>query len=116
MDKIVRDVVSRTLEELYSRLSERRNVVIDPNVRLFINSLVGESLDLRRNEWEAKTKLDPRRTGAAEDIASNIQTAVRSVTEEAVTYRGADGVQHIPLIAVVEQIHKRWCGIFPLCR
>jgi len=116
MDRIVQEVVAERLGRLYSAVSERRGVTIDVHVRSFIDSLVFESLDVRENEWEARTKLDPDKSWASEDIASQVDKAVRSVTEEAPAFNRADGTQHVLLIGVVEQIHKRWCGIFPFCR
>jgi hypothetical protein len=116
MDEIVQDVVVGRLEKIYGEVSERRGVIIDSHVRSFIASLVLESLEVRGNEWEARTKLDPNKSWASEEIASQVDKAVHSVTDETSAYKGTDGTQHIPLIGVVEQIHKRWCGIFPFCR
>jgi hypothetical protein len=113
---MVRGLVEERLERLYGQLSETKRVVIDVYVRSFIAALVLESLTIRSNEWEVKTKLDPNQARASEEIATQVEKAVRSVTEEAPTFKSPDGTVHIPLIGVVEQIHRRWCGIFPFCR
>src|SRR6266446_10072193 len=115
MDRIVQRDVADRLGKLYSEVSESRGVTIDPHVRFFIDSVVFESLNVRGNEWQARAKLDPDKSWASEDIASQVDKAVRSVTEEAPAFKGTDGTQHVLLIGVVEQIHKHWCGIFPFC-
>ena len=116
MDRMVWDTVRAGLEGLYNRVSESRNVVIDTRVRSFIANLVLESLQVRNDEWQAKTGLDPNESSVSREIALRVEKAVWSVTDEAVTSKDGDGVSHILLIGVVEQVQKKWCGIFPLCR
>jgi hypothetical protein len=79
MDRIVQEVVAERLRRLYSAVSERRRVTIDLHVRSFIDNLVFESLSVRGNEWQARTELDPDKSWASEDIASQVDKAVRSV-------------------------------------
>lgn len=111
----VGDVVLERLHRVFADLEDHRGVSIDKPVRAFVSNLVMESLEFRNGEW-VERGLDPDKKSDAEGIASEIESAVRTVTGEADTYKSQTGSERVLLVGVVAQAHKEWCGVFPFCR
>jgi len=115
MDALVRDTVLWNLQEVFADIESSRELLISATVRSFITDLVIESLELRSDDWKHFGS-DPNYGDNAGSIAESIVNSLREVTDEAATYKSESGLNQIPLISVVEQVHKKWCGIFPFCR
>jgi hypothetical protein len=103
--------LSQELNNLYASFESANNAVVPSSVRTFIESLIRESVIYRSAEW-SNLGQDPN-----DPVVIN-QTIERVVApllhRSGLESHGA--VNHVTLIAVVEQIHYNWCGVFPFCR
>jgi hypothetical protein len=108
-----RSELNRVLDEVFSSVQEERDVVVPASVRTFMQSIVEESMTLRRSEWEEVVGLDPLE--GPSEFEEGVRQADQTVYEVLRNVRADEG-SYVSLIGVVETIHEEWCGIYPICR
>lgn len=96
--------ISQRLNQVYSTVEGTKGVLIPSTVRNFTEALITEALIFNRFD-----ETDPKRI---------IDTSVGAVSSilDSVAPTPQDGTNYITLIGVLEQVHVKWCRIFPFCR
>ena len=103
------------LEEAFSAVEQEKDVVVATSVRSFMQSLVEESVMLRRSEWSEVTGLNledrPQLEAAFYRAAQSVYEVLRDAPVDELDERG-----YVSIIGTVETIHNEWCEVFPICR
>lgn len=110
LDPGVEVVLARAIDEA-ARESRDDILRVSPSVRSFLLDLSRESLLFREGEWNAQN-LNPSDPLVVYETVREASRSVISEADDTIRRRGNPA----PLTAVVESVHERWCGIWPLCR
>ena len=111
MNEEFRSKLSKEIYMLVRNVAEKRGVDIDTRILEFLENLLLESYDYRRDEWWEKL--------AVEDDERILQVAAVTAERllmEAKAYNtpGTQRGTSLLLIGIIDQIRKRWCS-WPLC-
>jgi hypothetical protein len=93
---------NRVFHEGFSSVQVERDVVVPASVRTFMQSLVEESMTLRRSEWEEVVGFDPLE--GPSEFEEGVRQASQTVYEVLRNVRADEG-GYVSLIGVVETIH-----------
>lgn len=104
--------------EVFDYIASRRRIVIPKELVDFMKLVVNQSLDFRQKEWFEYAQRPPWRRARfyPENLVQRRVASVLSlVMEDTPSYRMPDGKEILSVTSVLENIVKRWCGIFPIC-
>jgi len=117
MSTELRDRILVRLHRLFNAVEADKQILIGVVIRSFIQQLVIESLIFRISEWRDKISVDLGNQADWNKIEDRIEDVIKTILSDIATHQfSPGGLKHVAAVGVVEQIHNRWCGIFPFCR
>jgi hypothetical protein len=107
--------LSRSLSRAYTRHEKARRMIIPSSSRVFLETVIDESLVLRAKEWQSKRSIDcddaQEIRKAIPEVIGHLETILKNANLDDI-----DGAKHLLAIGILEYIKGNWCGIFPFCR
>jgi hypothetical protein len=116
MDPAVLSAVMLMLHQVYNEVESARSVIVRDSVRMFLSELVIDSLIFRRAEWD-RLGFNLTVSANAPNVANRVRDSVKSVLMDAPVEATIPGmVGQVGPIALLQEIQRLWCTVFPLCR
>nr|WP_299344089.1 hypothetical protein [Allomuricauda sp.] len=109
--------INRKLDEIFYEVQVAREAVIPSSIRIFCESIITESLTIRKKEWELREQVNVNEDYDIGRAISTIEISLRNIFYNIEVEKSdyGESLHYISLHSFVREIQSKWCEIFPFC-